>query len=284
MNIAPAAMGAFCAPVQLAHLSRIDRRRVDTPRATRLYHRSACPRATIRDIPLVTVPMTSGGDVLFPGGMQQIMLNDQTASRLLETTLNSDPPEFAHIVINAWNEPGTVGTIATVEELSTSSNVLHCTGLSRFRVLHLAEDYSSARVETFQDDPPEEHDLDKLQELEKELLQTMASIVSLSLKIAGEDRQKALAETLRRVEAFCGMNDDDRHWLQDLDPDRRRELLSFIVIDLLSISFMNRREILASTDTAERLEHAQKCLQPFVNELAAKGAIVSALGHEDSDN
>eukprot|EP00175_Furcellaria_lumbricalis_P001164 FN607892.1.p1 GENE.FN607892.1~~FN607892.1.p1 ORF type:complete len:50 (+),score=13.34 FN607892.1:1-150(+) len=39
-----------------------------------------------------------------------------------------------------------------------------------------------------------------------------------------------------------------------------------------------------STNTANRLAEALRCLQPFVKELAAKGAIVSALGNIISED
>lgn len=237
--------------------------------------------------------MTSGGDVLFPGATQQVTLSGDAAMKLLEDVCESDPPEFGHLSINAWGDPASIGTLAVVENVTLAggdANLL-CTGLKRFNVLHLAEDHASARVEMFHDVMPDCEEANRIEMLEKQLVDAMTEIVRLSIKLsdnADETKQQLLQQTLKKVEAFYSPENTDasqsedstilKHWLLKLEPHRRREVLSFIVIDLLSISFMDRKKIMSSTDTAYRLREALTCLEPFVKDLAAKGAIVSALG------
>lgn len=249
----------------------------------------------VKDVKLLAIPMTQGGDVLFPGGNQLISLSGEQAGRVLRTVADHDPPEFAYLPVNAWGDPAPVGTIAVVDDLQLNANLddarLLCTGVKRFRILQLDEGMESARVQIFHDHDPTEKELNELPMLEQQLVETMTQIVRLSIKVSDADdeaRQIALAETLKRVEAFCG-NCEDRearkllqHWILALSPQLRRELLSFVVIDLVSVSFMDRRNHIVSTNTADRLAEALRCLQPFVKELAAKGAIVTALGKNKS--
>lgn len=250
----------------------------------------------VKDVKLLAVPMTQGGDVLFPGGNQLMSLNTEQAGRVLKAVTHCDPPEFAYLPVNAWGDPAPVGTIAVVDDLQLNASLdearLLCTGVERFRILHLGESMESARVQIFHDDDPTEKELNDLPGLEQQLVETMTQIVRLSIKVSDasdEARQIALVETLKRVEAFRG-NCEDReartllqHWILELSPQLRRELLSFVVIDLVSVSFMDRRNHIMSTNTADRLAEALRCLQPFVKELAAKGAIVTALGKNKSE-
>lgn len=251
----------------------------------------ASPPVDIRDVELVAIPMTAGGDVLFPGGSQLLTLQAEEADRVLRAVAGKEKPEFAYLPVSAWGEPATVGTMAVVDDiqmhLDAGQSSLLCTGVSRFRVLHLGNDMHTARVELFWDDEPAGEDIDELERLEQQLIETMKQIVRLSIKLnegGDEQRQIALAETLKRMQAFCGEVGEEQgkkllqHWIFELSPKLRRELLSFIVIDLVSISFMDRRNLMMSTNTASRLTEALRCLAPFVKELAAKGAIVSALG------
>lgn len=252
--------------------------------------------SVVRDISLLAIPMTAGGDVLFPGGSQMVSLKREDALRVLEAVAGKDPPEFGYLPVNAWGDPTQVGTIAVLDDLqmlgASEKATLLCTGVTRFRVVHLSEDMSSARVELFHDDEPLDKELEDLQRLENKLVEAMTQIVELSIKISDtqdEDKQRALTETLKRVEAFCGNCEEEegkkllQHWILDLGPQLRRELLSFIIIDLVSISFMDRRNLMLSTNTANRLAEAVRCLEPYVKELAAKGAIVTALGKNDTD-
>lgn len=237
--------------------------------------------------------MTSGADILFPGGSQLLDVGSDEALRLLRDVAELQPPEFAYISINAWGDPGNVGTLAVIDDVQLigfeEKATLLCTGISRFRVLHLAEDMKRARVEIFHDDHPRPEEKVDLNQLEEKVVATMTDIVQLSIKISAErdeSRHTALTETLKRVEAFCGKCDEQesrkllQHWIVELSPHLRTELLSFIVIDLLSISFMDRKNLMLSTNTGNRLAEALRCLHPFVKELAAKGAIISALGKD----
>ncbi len=129
-------------------------------------------------------------------------------------------------------------------------------------------------------------------------MESMKEIVRISIKLSGAEndagKESALEETLKRVEAFCTSSEAEdpekvleenpmmQHWVVGLEDDRRREILGFIVIDLLSLSYMARRSVLLSTDTKARLKQAKDSLEPFIKELAAKGAILSALGHKES--
>lgn len=238
--------------------------------------------------------MTAGNDILFPGCNALLTLDNALAERIMADISEREPPDFAYIALNAWGEPGTVGTVAVIEDFkyapSQDSSMLLCAGVSRFRVVHINDDLTQARVRTFQDEPSAEENMDVVIELEQSIFSAMRNIVSLTLKIsddADQTRQLALSETLARVEAFCGHENADNiahHWILDLSPDLRRELISFIVIDLLSVSFMDRRQILESTDTEDRLDAAVKGLEPFVRELAAKGAILGALGQNDASD
>lgn len=255
------------------------------------------PHESIRDMTLLAVPMTQGGDVLFPGGRHVMSLHGKEMAVRLKHIAESEPPQFAYLPLNAWGDPAPVGTVAMLDDLELNEQMdeakLLCTGVERFRVLHLGEGMKRARVEVFHDEPPLDAEEDELQNLEDTLMETMKQIVRLSIKISDvedEAKQTALAQTLKRVEAFCGSQQDPngrallQHWIFDLSPQMRRELLSFVVIDLVSISFMDRRNLIMSTNTANRLSEALRCLQPFVKELAAKGAIVSALGNNTSDD
>lgn len=255
------------------------------------------PHHSIRDMALLAVPMTQGGDVLFPGGRHVMSLHGKDMAARLKQISESEPPQFAYLPLNAWGDPAPVGTVAILDDLELNQQMdeakLLCTGVERFRVLHLGDGMKRARVEVFHDEPPVEAEEEDLQKLEHTLVDTMKHIVQLSIKISDvedEAKQTALAQTLKRVEAFCGTHQDPdprellQHWIFDLSPQLRRELLSFVVIDLVSISFMDRRSLMMSTNTANRLSEALRCLQPFVKELAAKGAIVSALGNNISDD
>lgn len=248
--------------------------------------------APSRRIDIVTVPMTAGGDVLFPGGSQVLTISTADALRASEAN-NS---QFGYLTVDAWGEPSTVGTIAVVDEFeahgSDDTALVLCTGLERFRVVSLDDDSTFGTVKCFCDDPTSEELLSEVVEQEDRLVKAMTEIVRLSIKISDESderRQKALAETLKRVDAFCGPNGGKtpenllHHWILELDPHRRREILTFIVMDLLSLSFMSRRSLMLETDTAARLETALKALDPFLKELAAKGAILSALGKKGED-
>lgn len=248
-------------------------------------------RSEVLDVDLVAIPMTTGGDVLFPGGSQLLSLGAGDADRVLRAVAGKEPPQFAYLPVSAWGEPSQVGTMAVVDDMQmhveAEESSLLCTGVSRFRVVHLSADMHTARVELFWDDEPPEEAVEELEQLENQLIETMKQIVRLSIKLSegsDEQRQTALSETLKRMQAFCGEVEEEegkkllQHWILELGPKLRRELLSFIVIDLVSISFMDRRNLMMSTNTANRLAEALRCLEPFVKELAAKGAIVSALG------
>lgn len=237
--------------------------------------------------------MTAGNDVLFPGGHQVLSLDEDMAQRVLKEVAEREPPEFAYITLSAWGDPGTVGTIAVVDDFQYSplnQSTLVCSGIVRFRVLQLNESLTQAQIQIFHDDAPSEEQLDKVVELEKQLVATVKEIVTLSIKLRDDAEgtdQRALEEKLKRVEAFCNGSDDGTavdHWILELSPEIRRELLSFIVLDMLSVSFMDRRDILQSTDTSERIDAGLRGLEPHVRELAAKGAIVGALGRDDADD
>lgn len=242
----------------------------------------------IRDLHLVALSMTAGNDVLFPGCIQSLTIDNTTAKRVINEIAELEPPEFAYITLNAWGDPASVGTVAVIEDLSyepTKNSTLVCNGTARFRVLSVSNDMTRARVEIFNDEIPTDDRLDDIVDLERKLVTALRDIVTLTIKISDDDdhtRQRALADMLKRVESFCEKNNDETpsHWIMELGPDVRRELLSFLVVDMLSVSFMDRRGILESTDTAERLDAALKGLEPFVRELAAKGAIVGALGRD----
>jgi hypothetical protein len=122
--------------------------------------------------------------------------------------------------------------------------------------------------------------------------------------VSGMDvgRETALAETMKRMEALCAKVDGGeggaaeraapgpggadgtgvlmlQHWVGVRDDvNRRRELLGFITLDLISLSFMERVALLESTNTKLRLQMASDALDPLLKELAAKAAIVSAFG------
>lgn len=248
--------------------------------------------APARRIDIVSVPMTAGGDVLFPGGSQVLTISTADALRASEAN-NS---QFGYLPVDAWGEPSTVGTIAVVDEFeahgTNGTALVLCTGLERFRVVSLDDDSTFGTVKCFCDDPTPEEYLPEVMQQEEKLVKAMTEIVRLSIKISNESderRQKALAETLKRVDAFCAPDEGNasenllHHWILELDPNRRREILTFIVMDLLSLSFMSRRSLMLETDTQARLETALHALVPFLKELAAKGAIVSALGKKGDD-
>jgi ATP-dependent protease La (LON) substrate-binding domain len=262
-------------------------------------------RGDARVLPIVTAPMTGGADVLFPGGSQHTVLTGDHCVDVMRNVAAADPPEFGFIPVDAWGAACEVGTLAVIEDLELCVDdpevALVCSGIARFRVIELAADRKSATVALFHDDPVAERDVESVQALEESILSSLNHILRISIKIAGvEDAPKrfALLETMKRMDAFAlgggtdpaqDMADPNfrvlQHWMVGMDADRRRELLSFIILDLLSMSFMDRREVLMSTNTMERMQHAHHALQPYLKQLAAKGAIVSALGTtQDSDN
>jgi len=49
-------------------------------------------------------------------------------------------------------------------------------------------------------------------------------------------------------------------WGGELSSDKRREILSFVVLDLLNLSFMSRRSLMMGVDTRQRLEDALEAL------------------------
>jgi len=216
--------------------------------------------------------------------------------------LDSTPPgaHFAYLTLSAWGDPSPVGTLARLdgpavvtESDAPSDAELLCSGVCRLRVLHMDEGRRRARVQLFHDAPG---DAPAIAAAEARVVDAMTQIVHLSLKISrdGErERREALEATLKRVEAFCEGEiavDGVEHVPENADLGEhvgsfveggeavRAEVLSFIVTDLLSISYMERRNVMLATDTAERLAVALKSLEPYIKELAAKGAIVSALG------
>lgn len=245
---------------------------------------------TTRSLPLLALPMTAGNDVLFPGCSQMFSLGEESAQRVLSQIVERDPPEFGYVTLNAWGDPANVGTIGIVDDfryVPNGKSMLSCSGVARFRVEEFDDDLASAKLQIFHDELPADDQCDHLASLENQLVSAMKDIISLSIKISDDNdhtRQRALEETISRIESLVKGDDSQQvdHWLLDMGPDRRREILSFIVIDLLDISFMDRRSILENTNTADRLGAAYKGLKPLIRELAAKGAIVGALGRNDN--
>ncbi|KAI0565817.1 ATP-dependent protease La (LON) [Gracilaria domingensis] len=284
-------------PLHSRHQKLKFRTTVRRPRPAYLNVR-ACTSSTqaseedVRKLCVLALPMTSGADVIFPGGSQLLSVSHEAADRLLRTVCESDPPEFVFVCVNAWGDPGEVGTLCIIDDVhidpSQEKATILCTGISRLHILKLDEHMQTAHVEVFNDDEPTPDSLESISEKEQHLVSTMTQIVQLSIKISeGKDEHKrALNDTLRRVRAFCGQMDEEegqkllQPWILKLSPHLRRELFSFIATDLLSISFMDRKRMLTSTDTGERLELALQGLEPYVKELAAKGAIASALGQQ----
>lgn len=296
----PAASGRACRPAPRRNGKRV---KLPAPRACGTPPANSSPDsppgpppassdAAPCDLPVLALPMTAGNDVLFPGCNQTLKIDHATAQRVLNDVLESETSEFAYVTLNAWNEPGTVGTIATVDDFQYVPNgqsILRCSGVARFRLLEINETKSTARFKIFNDERPSEEQLQKSEQLEERLVSAIQDMVTLTLKISddvNQTRQKALEETLGRVKALSagGTDSDVHHWILDLSPDLRRELLSFIFIDKLDVSFMDRRAILESTDTADRLDASLQGLEPLLNELAAKGAIIGALGRDNSSD
>lgn len=256
--------------------------------------------------------MTGGADVLFPGGSQLVRLvgNDAAVQSLREASLG-DPPVFAFTTVDAWGAESTTGTLAVIDEMKIGNNVgdatVLCSGLGRWR-----RQSDGAGLMELWDDPPREEDEEELRLLDEVLVLSLMELVRLSIKLAGTDpgKETALAETMKRMEALCekveagnlGNSDDDdgdgdpvsvggaeegtsvlmlQHWVGvRSDVNRRRELLGFITLDMMNLSFMARSSLLESMDTKLRLEQAKEALDPFLKELAAKAAIVSAFGSD----
>lgn len=263
-----------------------------------------------REIPIVSVSMTAGGEVLFPGTRLDVEVPLEAAMRASDA-INS---EFGYLPIDAWNVPSSVGTICVVDEFFSTTDEnnnsgemvsLRAHGLERFRLVSLDDDRKTARIVPFSDTPTREEDMDAVADLEGKLVESMQEIVRLTMKIGGENdmdetHQRALNETLRRVEAFC-LRDCSasststelesepenvdigilERWGSELNADQRREILSFAVLDLLNLSFMSRRSLMMAVDTRQRLEDAIEAVNPYLKQLAAKGAILSALGKKD---
>lgn len=256
---------------------------------------------------LVASSMTLGADVLLPGSSQMVQLEGSAPVEALQTVSNDTPPEFAYTTVDAWGDVSEVGTVAVIDDLQVRSDgeedqvTVLCSGVGRYRVIGQGSGREGeVEVREFWDDLPKDEDVEALEGLEGRLMECMKEIVRLSMKLSGAEndigKETALAETLKRVEAFAeesaeemaevgdeamANNPELQHWVLGLDPNRRRELLSFIMVDLLNLSFMERKALLVSTNTRARLEQAEEGLEPFIKELAAKGAIVSALGSKD---
>lgn len=240
-----------------------------------------------RQIAIVSVSMTAGGEVLFPGTRLDVEVSFEAAMRASDAT-NS---EFGYLPIDAWNVPSSVGTLCVVDEFYSTSNygdddmvTFRANGLERFRLVHLDDDRKTATIIPFSDAPTAPEDMDTVVDLEKDLMESMQEIVRLTQKIGGsgdmdETHQRALNETLRRVKAVCAQNtstsssdleiepengdadvDMVERWGGELSSDKRREILSFVVLDLLNLSFMSRRSLMMGVDTRQRLEDALEAL------------------------
>lgn len=264
-----------------------------------------------RELPVIALSMTAGNDILFPGCHQTLKLDDESHDDLLRylnikenvSEFEGCEIEFAYIPKNAWGDISDYGTIAIIEYYNVTDKQIICSGITRFHVTAISDDMKHAKIRIFQDDHiEEEEEIRNIERLEHDLISSMTDIVNLTLKInKGDDgvesnrTELALKETLKRMQLFYtqsnegeddedGDGDDDveRHWMMNVSSDLRRELLSFIVVDMLSVSYMDRKNILQNVRTDERLQLALDSLQPFVKELAAKGAIVGALGNNSS--
>lgn len=71
---------------------------------------------------------------------------------------------------------------------------------------------------------------------------------------------------------------DWTQYLRSQSPHRLREIVSFMGLDLLDWSFMERKSLIASRNVRERLRLAQDSLEYETQRLAAKSAIVDAIG------
>lgn len=247
---------------------------------------------TEQPLPILALPMTAGNDILFPGCGRVLTLNEASAQRVLSEITENDPPEFGYITLNAWGDPAPVGTVAIIDDFQyvrDNKSILSCSGVARFRINSINREFTEAKLQVFHDDIPSEDGLDSLVALEKQVISTMKDIISLTIKVTDDKnhtRQRSYEETMKRIESLVADGDVEsvQHWMLNMNPNFRREILSFIIIDLLDISYMDRCGILESTDTADRLDAALKGLQPFIRELAAKGAIIGALGRGEEES
>jgi ATP-dependent protease La (LON) substrate-binding domain len=163
-----------------------------------------------RVLRVVTAPMTDGADVLFPGGSQMVHLHARGSLDALRTVIEEDPPEFGFVCVDAWGDACDVGTMAVVDDLELRGSAMEarllCSGMTRFKVVEMSEDRKSAKVVLFHDDDPEESERDEYISLEDSLVQSMNSIVQLSIKLSRSDnergKQTALAGTLQRMEKY----------------------------------------------------------------------------------
>lgn len=244
--------------------------------------------------------------MLFPGGSQLVQVrNNEAGVQSLQEAFLLHPPVFAFATIDAWGSPSDVGTLAVIDEMRVGATegdaTVLCSGLGRWRR------GQSGRVEELWDDAAREGDEEKLKELDDRLVTSLMELVRLSIQVAGLDvgKEMALEETMKRMQALVGSSgldndesgDEDagdfesegggdgtsakvlQHWVDMRnDKSRRRELLSFITMDMMNLSFMDRMALLRGTDTMDRLRAAEEVLEPFVKELAAKAAIQTALG------
>lgn len=237
----------------------------------------------IRELPLVAVPMTQGGDVLFPGGTRVLRAKGEERKRL-----ESLEGEVAYVPVDAWGEMVDVGTVALVGGKREMGEEMTIVLMGRKRCW-VGEGGENVKVEEFGDEHVGEDEEKILDNVEAEVVEKMKELVKLTIKTSDRERGERLAEVLSMVEKCweerVGQEEGESgHWVMDVGKEQRRELLGFVVLDQVSMSFMERRKCVRDTNTHERLKKALEWLQPYVNELAAKGAIVSALGSSDDSS
>jgi len=227
------------------------------------------------ELNLFPVTMTDGGDVMFPGSGATIPIQDRDS---LLQVMEKEPPLLGHVVVDAWGQRSDVGTASVLMFSSipgpkeTASAGLF--GIQRFRILEVYENDGPlrARVQLFSDEVESDRK-EELERLEKELLGAIREHNRLRAKLSdGSSAAEGGGQDASQLNIRSDIG------LRSNDPNRTSELVGFIGCELLDLPFIERKILLESTDTRERLERAIESFHPLVQELAAKAAIQDAMG------
>ncbi|KAJ8902664.1 hypothetical protein NDN08_005984 [Rhodosorus marinus] len=220
------------------------------------------------------------------GAFVKVAVDDKETVEAIKQGIDDEGTEtdiIGHFFVETNNEMSKVGTRAAIIEKQdvftpdgTSVLEMTCLGMSRLKMLEVVSASPFlADVEPFSDEPTEED----LFTTEKELLDTMSDVIQLSMKLTVKDGDgqgtlnelDRVVESLRDPSKMAGATGA-------LNSALRHETVSFLIADLIDQPIYERRRLLESRDTKERMEYTIGYLEAQRSELAAKAAVMDAVG------
>eukprot|EP00188_Purpureofilum_apyrenoidigerum_P002458 Plantae.Rhodophyta-Purpureofilum_apyrenoidigerum.ctg25262.p1 GENE.Plantae.Rhodophyta-Purpureofilum_apyrenoidigerum.ctg25262~~Plantae.Rhodophyta-Purpureofilum_apyrenoidigerum.ctg25262.p1 ORF type:complete len:281 (+),score=50.21 Plantae.Rhodophyta-Purpureofilum_apyrenoidigerum.ctg25262:92-934(+) len=233
---------------------------------------------------IVAAALSSGSDVLFPGAFAKVVLDDKKTIEAVEK-LDQAQPVIGHFFVETSNQVSKIGTRAAVvdtnyvsSESSSPKVELTCLGMSRLEMIDVVEREPFVALVKPYDDLPTPEDLTPVQD---ELLRTISDVISLSFKLTvGEGKSTDTLTELNNV--VESLKDPQRYKerYEKFNPrsNTRLETVSFLIADLLDQPIYERRRLLESKDTRDRMEYTTGYLEAQRAELAAKVAVMDAVG------